>query len=74
MYRAGLRPAAGDNVRTDPDTTHTTAPTCTPTTPVGTALMLTPNVAYMVIPSGGNSWSSRSRPGTVSPDVIVNGR
>jgi len=23
--------------------------------PVGTPLMLTPNVAYMVIPSGGNS-------------------
>jgi len=44
--------------------------------PVGAPLMLTPNVSYMVIPSGGNSWSSRSRPapGTVPPDVIVNGR
>ena len=31
-----------------PDTMHTNDP-------VGTPLMLTPNVAYMVIPSGGNS-------------------
>ncbi|MCA1676716.1 MAG: hypothetical protein LC799_32605 [Actinobacteria bacterium] len=51
------RTAAGGNVRTDPDTMHTTVPTCTPTTPVGTPLMLTPNVAYMVFPSGGNSTS-----------------
>ena len=72
----GRTAAGGRRQRAHGPRHHTTAPTCTLTTPFGAPLMLTPDVAYMVIPSGGNSWSSRSRPapGTMPPDVIVNGR